>query len=78
MSKPCTRCRNYGINEHHHGRIVGTDSDLCDVCYWRKRAEALMPTKRVSLEKAVAKMRAIPTDWHDMDDPQGELKKLRD
>ena len=43
MSKPCTRCRNYGINEHHHGRIVGTDSDLCDVCYWRKRAEDDLP-----------------------------------
>ena len=35
----CKRCRSYAINENHHGREKGEDLDLCDVCYWRKRAE---------------------------------------
>jgi len=37
MSK-CKRCGSYAINHHSHGRD-GNDPDLCDVCYWRKRAE---------------------------------------
>jgi len=35
---PCKRCGSYAINHNHHGRD-GSDPDLCDVCYWRKRAE---------------------------------------
>ena len=35
---PCTRCGSYAINPHCHGRN-DIDLDLCDVCYWRKRAE---------------------------------------
>ena len=38
-NQKCTRCGSYAINEHMHGRVKGQDSDLCDVCYWRKRAE---------------------------------------
>jgi hypothetical protein len=34
----CRKCGSYAINEHSHGREKGKDSDLCDVCYWRKRA----------------------------------------
>lgn len=34
----CKRCRSYAINHHRHGRD-GTDEDLCDVCFWRQRAE---------------------------------------
>lgn len=34
----CSRCGSFAINHHSHGRD-GTDPDLCDVCYWRKRAE---------------------------------------
>lgn len=34
----CARCGSYAINHGHHGRD-GSDSDLCDVCYWRERAE---------------------------------------
>jgi len=34
--KKC-ECGSYAINDHLHGRD-GTDQDLCDVCYWRKRA----------------------------------------
>lgn len=35
----CTRCNSHAINEHQHGREKGVDMDLCDVCYWRKRAD---------------------------------------
>jgi len=31
-------CGSYAINPTNHGRD-GSDSNLCDVCYWRKRAE---------------------------------------
>lgn len=36
----CKRCKSWAINHNSHGRD-GSDGDLCDVCYWRKRAEAL-------------------------------------
>lgn len=47
---PCTRCGSYAINPHCHGRN-DSDLDLCDVCYWRKRAEALTapPAQAVDL-----------------------------
>jgi len=32
-------CGSYAINHHAHGRD-GSDGHLCDVCYWRTRAEA--------------------------------------
>ena len=34
----CKRCGSHAINHNAHGRD-GSDPDLCDVCYWRKRAE---------------------------------------
>ena len=37
--KQC-KCGSYAVNDHLHGRERGVDLDLCDVCYWRKRAEA--------------------------------------
>ena len=37
MMKAC-KCGSYAINHNCHGRD-GSDDDLCDVCYWRKRAE---------------------------------------
>jgi len=33
----CRECGSQAINHHLHGRD-GSDGDLCDVCYWRKRA----------------------------------------
>lgn len=36
----CKQCGSHAINPHRHGRD-NTDLDLCDVCYWRTRAEAL-------------------------------------
>jgi hypothetical protein len=35
----CTHCGSYAINPASHGRKKDADLDLCDVCYWRKRAE---------------------------------------
>ena len=34
----CIKCGSYAINHGLHGRD-GIDPDLCDVCYWRKRAD---------------------------------------
>ena len=34
----CKVCGSYAINPQMHGRDK-TDLDLCDVCYWRKRAD---------------------------------------
>ena len=36
----CTRCGSGAINLRLHGRD-GTRPDLCEVCYWRTRAERL-------------------------------------
>ena len=36
----CQPCGSYAINDRAHGREAGVDLDLCDVCYWRKRAAA--------------------------------------
>ena len=37
--KQC-KCGSYAINPHSHGRQNGVDLDLCDVCYWRTRANS--------------------------------------
>ena len=39
----CKRCGSYAINPHAHGRERSVDLHLCDVCYWRKRAEIIEP-----------------------------------
>lgn len=36
---PKCQCGSYAINPQMHGRD-NTDLELCDVCYWRKRADA--------------------------------------
>lgn len=36
----CKKCGRMAINPHRYGRDPSDDLDLCDVCYWRKRAEA--------------------------------------
>jgi hypothetical protein len=38
--KQCKICYSYAVNHHCHGRD-GSDPDLCDVCYWRKRADKM-------------------------------------
>lgn len=49
----CTRCGSFAINPHCHDRVKGADLDLCDVCYWRKRAEEL---RAVMLRGTIADM----------------------
>jgi len=36
----CPRCGSRDIHPSFHGRNPEHDVELCDVCYWRKRAEA--------------------------------------
>jgi hypothetical protein len=55
----CKRCGSYAINPRLHGREADQDVGLCDVCYWRKRAEEA--EKRVAelgtgIERAVEKI----------------------
>lgn len=45
----CKRCKSFAINPDMHGRD-NTDLDLCDVCYWRKRAEDLKCTNTCEWE----------------------------
>ena len=40
MSKQCP-CGSFAINPSMHGRDA-SNNDLCDVCYWRTRAEKAM------------------------------------
>lgn len=40
----CTNCGSHAINPHLHGRDK-TRLDLCDVCFWRNKAEGLNLTK---------------------------------
>lgn len=60
----CSRCRSYAINYHLHGRDWdSTDADLCDVCYWRKRAEAaLTPPEGYVLVQRVDAKRLVEGD----------------
>jgi hypothetical protein len=41
MGDNCVRCGSYAINPGHYGRTENDDLNLCDVCYWRARAEKL-------------------------------------
>jgi hypothetical protein len=34
----CKRCGSHAINHHLHGRDE-SEPELCDVCFWRKKAE---------------------------------------
>jgi len=34
----CIECSSYAINPRHDGRDGVSDLNLCNVCYWRKRA----------------------------------------
>jgi len=49
----CKRCYSHAINHHCHGRD-GSDKDLCDVCFWRKRAEAATGAKALTRQQALA------------------------
>lgn len=48
----CRLCRSYAINPHMYDREPGVDLDLCDVCYWKTRAEQSTNRKHVLYETA--------------------------
>ena len=64
----CVRCYSYAINHAQHGRD-GSDGDLCDVCYWRARAEYPAAAARVPLtdEQIVAALRLCDAEDHTQD-----------
>lgn len=47
----CKNCGSYAINPYLHGRKPGIDLDLCDVCYWWKRAEDGIRRRRAKKAK---------------------------
>ena len=64
MTDKCTRCSSYAINHHCHGRD-GSDANLCDVCYWRKRAEDTRLIRNAALEEAAVKCDALSDDLYE-------------
>jgi len=40
-------CGSHAVNPHLHGREPGADLDLCDICYWRTRAEKLLEERDI-------------------------------
>ena len=66
----CTECGSYAINHHCHGRD-GSDPELCDVCYWRKRAadytalEAERDTMRQQRDKLAQVLEGVERE-HDL------------
>ena len=58
----CKICHSFAINHGLHGRD-GSDPDLCDVCYWRKRVEAI----RVALIECLddGSTSALPQSYSD-------------
>ena len=50
IARKCKDCGSYAINPHLHGRDLN-DKDLCDVCYWRKRATNQMKSVTIKNKK---------------------------
>lgn len=42
MNGQCKKCGSHAVNPHLHGRKPGGDLELCDVCYWRERADKIL------------------------------------
>lgn len=53
-------CGSHAINHNCHGRD-GSDPDLCDVCYWRKRAGVAV-TELKSLSAAYVRLMGVGRD----------------
>jgi len=49
-------CGSYAINPRSSGRDPAKDLDLCDVCYWRVRAEPSLPVGKEALERIREKL----------------------
>lgn len=71
----CIKCGSFAINSHLHGRQPDVDLDLCDVCYWRKRAlpDSFKITKWEHLKTgniySVISTKATPATNHRDDGP---------
>lgn len=59
----CKRCGSYAINVNSHGRD-NEDTDLCDVCYWRKRAELAITQSKALIEVARMPNQEYVADAH--------------
>ena len=68
----CKWCGSYAINHNSHGRD-GSDGELCDVCYWMKRADIL----RDALEYAIEKYGSPGGPWNVPTDPGGWIDRAR-
>ena len=58
----CIVCGSFAINHKHHGRD-GSDPDLCDVCFWRKRSHPGHPAYEL-LTELVRKVHAAKGRFH--------------
>jgi hypothetical protein len=56
------KCGSFAINPQCHGRDPGVDLDLCDVCYWRVRAEKISRALELRA-KALQKITEIRWGW---------------
>ena len=63
----CSECGSFAINHQCHGRD-GSDGHLCDVCYWRKRAEVKQAnaTLIAAAPELLAALEAV-IEWYDME-----------
>lgn len=61
----CRVCSSCAINHHCHGRD-GSDPDLCDVCYWRKRAEEALYVNGSQRALIAMHANAVLWLWHDL------------
>lgn len=73
----CIRCGSHAINHGLHGRD-GSDPDLCDVCYWRKRAEScadVKPEKMAAFDAVVEILQGSHVDVSNEMDAFHKIKK---
>jgi hypothetical protein len=68
----CIKCGSWAINHWLYGRD-GSDGDLCDVCYWRKRADELQ-AKNDELDKKL--LRALDA-WAKVAELEDKYKPIR-
>ena len=63
--RKCKECGSYAINHCSHGRD-GSDVDLCDVCYWRKRATSIQQAEETHWKLSCGcptQYGGIPAQW---------------
>jgi hypothetical protein len=66
MTEKCKLCGSYAINPGHHDRPEfdkNIDNDLCDVCFWKVRANKLK-TVLTTFENEVQDFTGVTEDTH--------------